>query len=250
MRLLLDVGNSRLKWAWLDGELLVAPGVVAHAGRADAVASIPMPAIPGEILVASVAARSLTMAIAGELHRRWPVPQRFARTEPQGGGVTNAYREPAQMGVDRWLAMVAAWHHRRAAVCVVDAGTALTADLVAADGRHLGGLILPGRELMQRSLLADTGGIAAATTLAPGSEPVDDLLGRDTASCIRAAARRASAGLVIGCMQQWPSALVLTGGDAAALLADLPPGAEHRPLLVLEGLALRLGGATGPEVAV
>ncbi len=245
MRLLLDVGNSRLKWAWLDDGRLQSPGAVSHERRAAAADAVAAEGTPGEILVASVAGPAFDAALSGELVRRWPVPLRFARTEARGGGVINGYREPAQMGVDRWLAMVAAWNRHRAAVWVADAGTALTIDLVHADGQHAGGLILPGRALMLQSLLADTGRIAASAELGVAAGTGETGLGRDTEGCIRAAARRAAADLMRGCLGQWPAILIVTGGDAAALLADLPPGAEHRPLLVLEGLALRLGAAGG-----
>lgn len=248
MRLLLDVGNSRLKWAWLDDGRLHSPGAAIHGGRAASVDAVVAVGIPQEVLVASVAGPGFDAALSAELSRRWPVPLRFARTEIRGSGVRNGYSESAQMGVDRWLAMVAAWNRRHAAVWVADAGTAITIDLVQADGQHVGGLILPGRALMQQSLLAETGRIAASAALAAAADTGATDLGRDTEACIRAAARRAVAAVVRGCLEQSPATLIVTGGDAAALLADLPPGAEHRPLLVLEGLALRLAAAGDAEL--
>lgn len=242
MKLLVDLGNSRLKWAWLEGRQLAAPGQAAHGGRADAVAALAAGGRrPDEILLASVAADALGAAVGERLVARWPVPLRQARTEASGGGVRNGYREPSQMGVDRWLAMVAAYDRYRTAVWVVDAGTALTIDRVESGGVHAGGLILPGRALMRSVLLRETGGIAAATTLGPAGDAGGGL-GRDTDGCIRAAALRASVGLVQGCAGEAPGRLVITGGDAAELLRVLPVAADHRPLLVLEGLALRLCG--------
>jgi type III pantothenate kinase len=181
------------------------------------------------------------------------VPLRVARTEANGSGVVNGYAEPAQMGVDRWLAMVAAWARHGSAVCIADAGTALTVDLVGADGRHAGGLILPGLALMRRALLDQTGGIAVSADMKSAHDSEAGALGRDTASCIREAARRASACVVESCVKALPGMavprLVVTGGDAAALIAALGGRAEHRPCLVLEGLALRLCGVLPePEI--
>lgn len=246
MKLLVDLGNSRVKWAWLENGVLGAPGGTTHGGFADAAAALGRSGKrPDEVLLASVAAPALTQAVIEHLTALWPVPLRRARTAASGGGVRNGYREPAQLGVDRWLAMLAAHGRYGTAVCVVDAGTALTIDMVGADGLHAGGLILPGRALMRSALLQDTGGIAAAADLGDGVAAADGLLGRDTENCVRLAALRASACLVADCMEAWPApaagTLVITGGEAPALIGALSRPAEHRPLLVLEGLALTLG---------
>lgn len=251
MKLLVDLGNSGLKWAWLEDRELQAPGHALHGGRADVAAALAGSGRrPDEVLLASVAAPALTEEVLERIRSLWPVPVRQARTEASGGGVRNGYLEPAQMGVDRWLAMVAAYDRHRAAVCVVDAGTALTVDLVEADGAHAGGLILPGRALMRSALLRQTGRIAVAAALEAGTDP-GGLLGRDTESCIRWAALRASVSLVESCVRDsartggQAATVVVTGGDAPALLRVLAVPAEHRPLLVLEGLALRLAAAGG-----
>jgi type III pantothenate kinase len=251
VKLLVDVGNNRLKWAWLDRGELRHAGSVAHGGR------FPEGAIsgtdklhghPSEILVASVAAPALSTEIAEGLTREFAAPVRVAQPEAAALGVKNGYAEPRQLGVDRWLAMLAAFARWRQAICLVDAGTALTVDAVAADGNHLGGVMVPGQGLMREALLRATGGIGAATRLAVGASAGRDWWGRDTENCIRLGSLRAVAGLIESCMNALTIAgeargiLVVTGGDAPALLAHLSLAAEHRPLLVLEGLALRHGG--------
>ena len=234
----------------MDGELR-GPGSAPHHGQAEAAVVLAAAGHrPEEIFLASVAAPAMTRAMVERLTAMWPVPLRQARTAASGSGVRNGYREPAQLGVDRWLAMVAAYGRFRTALCVVSAGTALTIDLVGADGQHAGGLILPGRALMRSALLQDTGGISAASGLGEFDPPPDGLLGRDTESCMRCASLRASACLVESCMKTSPGAatsrsLVVTGGDAPALIGALSMAAEHRPLLVLEGLALAHGAAPG-----
>jgi type III pantothenate kinase len=124
-------------------------------------------------------------------------------------------------------------------------------DAVAQDGRHLGGLIVPGPALMRGALLRETGGIGTAANLLenPGAGPDfwGEFWGRDTATCIQQGSMRASACLVESCVNaltrpdEPAGMLFVTGGDAPGLLAALSITAEHRPLLVLEGLALRHG---------
>ena len=197
-------------------------------------------------------APALTAAIAEWLGQVLSAPVRIAETEAAAAGVRNGYVEPRQLGVDRWLAMLAAFTRYRAAVCVVDAGTALTVDAVAPDGHHLGGMIVPGPVLMRTALVRETGGIGRAADLigCPGAAEGagHDFWGRDTESCVRLGSVQATVCLVESCMKalarstEQSGVLVLTGGDAPALLGALAIPAEHRPLLVLEGLALRHGG--------
>ena len=258
MKLLVDVGNSRLKWAWLDRGELRDPGGVSHRGEVPRRTIAELSAAgrrPSQVLVASVVAPALTAAIADGLAQELGAPARIAETEAAAAGVWNGYLDPRQLGVDRWLAMLAAFARYRTAVCIVDAGTALTVDAVAPDGRHLGGLIVPGPGLMRGALLQQTGGISSAADLLgntqAGRDLAGDFWGRDIEACIRLGSRRAIACLVETCMKalarpdQPAGVLVLTGGDAPALLGALSIPAEHRPLLVLEGLALRHDAPSG-----
>lgn len=249
MKLLVDMGNSRVKWAWLERGELQDPGSAPHG---PGLLSALLDSMGGdgrraeEILVASVAAAAPTQALADGLAQRYGVAVRMARTGTAAHGVQNGYIEPRQLGVDRWLAMVAAFARYRKALCVVDAGTAVTIDALAGDGRHLGGFIVPGPALMRSALLRETGGIGVAA----------DLLGRpaegaggwatDTESCMRLGSLKAIACLVEYCVKALPAPqglLVLTGGDAPSLVEALSTAAEHRPLLVLEGLAVTFGDA-------
>ncbi len=255
MKLVVDIGNSRMKWAWLERGALRDPGAVAHDGGVphEAIAALRPHGQPDEILVANVTAPALGAAVIGALAEAFAAPVRAAETEIAAAGVRNGYVEPRQLGVDRWLAMLAAYARFRRAVCVMDAGTALTVDAVAADGRHLGGLIIPGPALMRSALLGATGGIGSAADLVPAGrrEPAQaaaGVWGRDTESCVRLGSLRAIDRLAESCMTalcgpgEPGGALVVTGGDAPEVLEGLTVPAEHRPLLVLEGLALRHGG--------
>lgn len=252
MRLLLDAGNTRLKWGCLaDGRWLATGAEVLGDDAAAAVerALDALPAPPREVLACSVAGAGPAAVLTAAVARRWGLPVSFATATNSCDGLRNGYRDPAQLGVDRWLAMLGAFRPGRGACCIVDAGTAITVDLVDAGGDHRGGFIMPGFALLAASLAAGTdrlgrdlaGGGPAATPSLPG---------RDTAAAVHAGSRQAAAGLVeracrwLAGEARGPVRAVYTGGDAAALLALAPPGAEHRPLLVLEGLARWAGAAT------
>ncbi len=248
MKLLIDAGNTRLKWAWVSPDGLRDSGALSHAGTlpADLVDRL---GVTGDarpdMALASVAAPEFTAALVTALAGSAGKVERVT-TATAWGDLRNGYRNPVQMGVDRWLALVAAWSGLRRALCVVDAGTALTLDAVDDHGQHLGGFIVPGAPLMRRALLAGTGGIGASASL-PGAGRDTLPWGRDTDACMVLGGRAALACLVrdsmkaLAAQSQSPPRLVVTGGDAPALLADLATEAEHRPLLVLEGLALAVG---------
>lgn len=255
MKLLLDIGNSRVKWAWLAAGGLRDAGALAHDGGVPPGWPAPTGADgrrPAEVLVASVAGEPLTQSLLAPLALPG-VPLRRAVVEAEAAGVRNGYLEPRQLGVDRWLAVLAAWGRHRGALCVVDAGTAVTVDALDAGGRHLGGLIVPGAALMRRALLERTGGIGAAAGIGVPADAAPGTWGRDTSGCVERGAAFALACLVRGCVEALAPAagpagprLVLTGGDAPRLQPLLGVPAEHRPLLVLEGLALRYGADDPP----
>jgi type III pantothenate kinase len=139
--------------------------------------------------------------------------------------------------------VLAAFHLASGAACVIDAGTAVTFDAVDGHGRHLGGLILPGPQLLASALDRNTSDIG--TTLPAGAAPAGlDLLGKSTDAAVGNGAMLALAGALDRAVEAVESSLVerpavyLTGGDAAALRGWLETEVELRADLVLEGLAL------------
>lgn len=251
MKLLFDIGNSRIKWAWLSEGTLQHAGHVGHRDRdpASVLAELPLagPA-PAAVLVASVATVELTEAVTAAVRRAWDLPVRMAAAEDAACGVRCGYTDPHQLGVDRWLAMLAAYQTHRGALCIADIGTALTIDAVMADGQHLGGLIVPGLAMMQSALRRNTGRIDHSARLAPG--PLDIAAsgwGRDTEACMRDGALLAITSLIRQAVRNASgnggrATLVVTGGDAPVVIPGLVDSpVVHRPLLVLEGLALRHG---------
>lgn len=245
-RLLIDVGNTRLKWR-LDAEdgPRVA-GCLVHRDRplAEALAELPHDlARPSAIWCGSVAGSQFDAALDAALRARWSLSPTFVQATAAAGGIVSAYAEPARMGVDRWLAMIGARARTPLACCVIDAGTAVTVDALAADGRHLGGTILPGLHLMRSALYGNTRRIPAGPVPATPAG-----LGRDTASCVAAGVLHAVVGGIAGSVRSASPDMhlhcLLTGGDAASLAPLLPFAVEVVPDLVLDGLA-RLADPAG-----
>lgn len=233
MKLLLDIGNSRLKWALADDGGLLRTGTAAHHGD-PAAAVIELPAdAPESVWVAHVTGAAHEAALTQALRQRYGLDPQFARSAAQWQGLRSAYAEPQRLGVDRWLVMAAAWAEAPSAFCVVDAGTALTIDCVDGHGQHLGGVICAGLQTQQRATLGHT---RFETRHSP--EHYRAQLGRDTEACVREGAFLACLGAIErGASAIGPGARrLITGGDAGLLQPHLPSGWEQRPRLVLEGL--------------
>lgn len=238
---LFDLGNSRAKWTARDVAGVARAGALSLGDAGfDTALRAQLRDLPAadRVLVASVAGAH-TLALVQEVVRElWSVDCVVLQAQAEQCGVRNAYRQPAQMGVDRWLAMIAAWNRWRRPVCVVDAGTAVTVDVVAADGCHRGGLIVPGIELACGLLESGTAGIRAGDSLPAAA------LGDSTASCVANGALLGVLGMVqmalgiMGAVCGGDGVLVVTGGSAHALLPQLPQDARHVPDLVFEGMEL------------
>ena len=232
---LFDLGNSRLKVAPLGGD--GQPGEVLAFAHGDAdLAPDWAAALPPRIeaaYVASVASPARRVALLDALATRAGRIS-VATTQRTWQGLRIAYEDPSRLGVDRFLALVAA-RRRGGAWLLVGVGTALTIDLVDADGRHHGGRIAPSPTLMRQALqaraaqLPDSGGTYRAFAADTRDALASGCLGAALALVAqsREAAARAGAGAV---------SLLLHGGGAPELLPHLPD-ACHAPALVLEGLA-------------
>ncbi|MGE0581497.1 MAG: type III pantothenate kinase [Steroidobacteraceae bacterium] len=244
--LLIDVGNSRVKWALARGSRIERQ----HALPIGAAGHVPVPellaALPKHvdaIRMVSVGRPSRTRALERDLRRAFGVAVTRLRTTAQAAGVRCGYREPWRLGADRWAAVIGA-HHLHAparAACVVDIGTAMTIDFVSRDGKHGGGVIVPGPGLMVEALLRDTQGIRRRA--APGRSGRRTLFATSTHEALVQGSRHAAAALV---ERAWRAAcaryggrprLLVTGGGAAQVLALLTVPHALVPDLVLRGLA-------------
>lgn len=247
MNLLLDVGNTRIKWrSWQAGRLLPGGALSHEEFLAALVSGQVVTAAPRRVLIACVGHEALRQRLQQLIAERFGVAGEFFLASAEAGGIRNAYAEAERLGVDRWLALRAARHHVAGPVLVVDAGSALTLDVLAADGNHLGGLIVPGLGMMQASLFAGTGQVRFPLDRpcwpAPGAP-----LGTDTETAVKYGSVWSAVGLIEGMRTRAEPLLgaapacLLTGGDAEALSAYLSSPARVLPDLVLEGLALQAG---------
>jgi type III pantothenate kinase len=248
VKLLIDIGNTRIKWAFdqdaADGAVLLAQGECVHRdiGLAEAMGFVAeLGQVPDEVVAVNVAGKAIEAALAAAVWEKFGLQLMLVRTAARFGPVTNGYRATEQLGADRWAAIVGAWFLRRKAVCVIDAGTAITMDAVAANGQHLGGIIVPGVSLMEEALFRDTSDIRGFSVQGFASSTAADWYGDDTRSAVAKGARyllRAAINRAIGDMAENGvlPLVMLTGGDAEKLAQLLESAYEHRPMLVLEGL--------------
>ncbi|QAU22850.1 type III pantothenate kinase [Dyella sp. M7H15-1] len=239
MKLLLDLGNTRLKWAMAKGDGWSAHGAV---GWNEGVTAVLIPAwkslaSPRCVLGASVvdtAREAQLEAIVKDIFAR---DIAWVQTPTEACGVHNAYAEPQNLGVDRFLAMVAAYASGHAPCIMAGIGTALTLDALTADGQHLGGLIAPGPWLMQQSLLG------ATARVRPEHPGAIRYVANNTADAVMSGCWHAAAALIErfarNIASQYPHGalrLLLDGGGADALLPLLDMPAEVAVDSVLRGL--------------
>jgi type III pantothenate kinase len=201
-----------------------------------------MTARPERIFVSCVSSQQDKQAFINFAQLKWQHTPEFLVSPAKGSGIINAYAEPSRLGSDRWAAMVAAYHATRAAVLVVDAGTALTIDAIDDQGQHRGGLIFPGLNLSLNLLEIGTQ-IEFTSDLTISGK--DMFFGRSTETGIVSGARHAIGSLIdraynqLAVMNQSGAPVChLTGGDAVQIKDALQCKCTLDPALVLKGLAL------------
>jgi len=232
----LDVGNSSAKWRLLESGTLRARGRYRHGDADDREALLSCTHVVEQIWISSVARPEAESDLEALLQQRWGVKPWFARTPARCLGLVNSYAEPSRMGVDRWLAMLGARARCSGRICLVDAGSALTIDLVSASGRHEGGYIIPGPALMERALLLDTDRVRFEEAVAYRLQP-----GTSTAEAVRHGISLAQTGALLMALRQAADpvpSLFFCGGAGETLMQLLGAGGELVPDLVFEGLEL------------
>ena len=233
--LLLDVGNSRCKWALAQDGAWLQQGAVGNtewSALRQALSALPS---PGRILVSNVAGEAMAQRLR-TVCAEWKCPLEFVQASARQCGVRNGYQQPEQLGSDRWAALIAAWHYVQGACLVVNCGTATTVDALSAKGEFLGGLILPGVSLMQRSLATNT------AQLIEESGSLQDFP-RNTADAIHSGMLRATVGairhqfdLLRG--REGTVRCLIDGGSAGVVRAHLGLSSEQLDNLVLRGLQI------------
>lgn len=231
MILLLDVGNTRIKWGCHDGHKWLGQGVLPTT-EPDRLAAVLTDWRPAWVGIACVAGPAVGEAIEKRLA---DTPRHWLTSAETGHGLANRYDRPETLGVDRYAALLACARMGLAPCVVASAGTALTADALAGDGVFLGGMIAPGVGLMRLALARGTAGVGAAS----GAVQV---FPRSTADAVESGIRAALVGVVetlrgdLAARLGDPVKVVLTGGDADWLAEGLAGPVVIERNLVLEGL--------------
>ena len=238
MKLLIDAGNTRLKWA-TDADMrmqaLTHGGDIAaaleHAFGAENISRK-----PAAIWVSNVLGASGEAAVRKFTQQRFGIAPQFIRAQAQAYGIVNRYTEPTRLGADRWAALVGARHHYDGAGCVVNCGTAVTIDALDADGVFLGGAIFPGLALARAALAQGTAMLDVVS-----DSPTPNVFPLDTADAIASGAFYAAVGGIEALFARMSQHLtgagcILTGGDAEAIAAALSIPATVDATLVLKGL--------------
>lgn len=243
MILLVDIGNTRVKWATQNAGHMSPQRAAAHARWSVA-------DWQRELFDGPPAARVIAATVAGADSRRvleaaarlaGTTRVEFVASTAAMAGVRNAYPEPGLLGVDRWVAVIGAFHLAHGACCVVDVGTAATLDTVDASGQHLGGFIVPGPRMMVRSLHAGTSNLAAHTAASPAGGV--ELFADNTRDAIERGSRVAIAALIdrtyaeLARRTQTAPHLYCTGGAMDEVLPYVLAPHERVADLVLRGLA-------------
>jgi len=237
MNLLVDMGNTRLKWAVTNGEQLMTGEPLFNEQINEQALLAVWQALtpPPQLVIACVTASERLAVVMAVARRLWSdVKISRVQSQAQSFGVLNAYTPPEKLGVDRWLALVAGWQVCHTPVCVVDCGTAITVDLLNAEGRHLGGVISAGLALMRKAL-------AGGTDALPFSDIRYPLAAANfTEAAIYSGTLWAAVGLIeqVLAKQTTPMTVILTGGDAALIAPYLSIKSMVDPDLVLRGLAI------------
>lgn len=241
MNLLIDIGNTRIKWGIAaNGHILTGSPLLAgqtdRQGLADAWKNISRPV---RIAMSCVNAAAISETVRASALEFWPDADIIqVNTQAQGFGVYNAYLNPEKLGVDRWLALVAVRNLYQQPACIVDCGTAITVDLIDEKGRHLGGMICPGLTMMKKSLSEGT------ERLIFDQERHHTGPATSTEAAIYSGTLTAVIGLIEHVVSEQPknSLLILTGGDAQLVASQLVDKAIVDADLVLRGLAIVLEG--------
>jgi type III pantothenate kinase len=242
MILAFDVGNTFVKWGFIQAEKVVASGRALHRehGLAAALDSLSLDRRPDSIVAVNVAGPRAAEALESWAQARFARAVRSIDSRDRHPALRSRYSETGPLGADRWAAAVGGFVAYGACI-VADLGTAATVDWVDAGGTHRGGYIVPGIDAMRAALAADTHAVQVDDRdVAPGS------WGVDTASAVAAGTRRALAALIESTVREQTAAgatLVLTGGDAGRVAPWLGCRSHVDHALVLRG-AVALAAVT------
>jgi type III pantothenate kinase len=237
--LAIDSGNTAIKWGLHDSERWIAFGRVLQNKRQVLKQAWETLPLPESVVISNVAGKQAADDLA-TLLKQWQIQPYWITASNNQCGITNGYTEPEQLGCDRWAALIASWHEVQQACLVVDVGTAMTIDALSSTGQFLGGIILPGPDIMQRTLINHTNTFIRSTAGCFQNFPVNtkNALHSGTIQALCGALQRMHHLLSCHSEGKMPVEIMMTGGGATLL--DQYISVPHRIIdnLVLEGLVI------------
>jgi type III pantothenate kinase len=241
MELLLDIGNSSINWAIEEQGAFSSTGFFSYKktdfeNDIQALASFNK---PDNILVSNVAGVPILNLLNNWTQQNWQLQCRQPKVSKQFKELKNSYYDPEQMGLDRWLAMIAAWENFQTAICLVGCGTAMTIDLIDENGNHLGGYIVPGVELMQKTLVNNTEQIDITLKNISSLECAND-----TQAAVTNGTFLATVAMIDRVVDKFVEQsntevkCIMSGGMANSINQLLTKTFKYEPDLVLKGLSI------------
>lgn len=242
MPLLLDIGNSAVKWAVCQRDVFDSTGLFNYSAETieqDIEKHLSILEKPDSIFVSNVAGNEVFKSLNAWVMEQWQQECRQPSVTKEYKGLKNSYPDTKQMGLDRWLSMIASWETYQSALCLVSCGTAMTIDLIGKDGNHNGGYIIPGIELMQKALINNTVQINSEIKKNPSID-----CARDTQTAINNGAFIATVSAINEVIDRFRTesnvdiTCIITGGMASSIQPLLKHSFYYEPNLVLKGLSL------------
>jgi len=238
MILEVDAGNSRIKWRLLSSNIVQSRGVFARKDLDLWLKELDQISQIKKIRVSSVAGQSTLKQMGAYFFERgWDFVE--AQTAKKTAGVTCAYTDPSALGIDRWMGIVAAYNQFRLPCIIVDAGSAVSIDIIDGNGLHLGGYIMPGFEMGLQAMLTGTSNIKVECL--DFKESTNFMPGHSTEQCVVRGQLLAVKSMVehifvsLQAKKIIPE-IVLTGGNGEQLVGIIDGSVHFEPDLVLNGL--------------
>ncbi len=240
MKLLIDSGNSFIKWSFATDEEFINGSTCPTTSVSSLQKKWAGDPVPARVIVSNVAGDSVASKLRKVVDELWQLDAEFLVSSRNCCGLVNSYNKPEQLGIDRWMAMLAAFQEKQDPVIVIDCGTAVTIDLVNEDGLFVGGLILPGLYTAYKSLMTDTAAVEAVSdiktlvsaTAVSTEEGVQAGILFGLVGAIERVVREQSASI------EKKPVVFITGGDAERLMPYLEIPAVFQSDLVLQGLRI------------
>jgi type III pantothenate kinase len=242
MELLLDIGNTSVNWVVQEQGRFDSTGAFAYSKNSlkkDLEENLLYLKKPSSVLISNVAGDQVFHILNEWVKNQWQLQCWQPSVSAEYKALKNSYQDTKQMGLDRWLAMVASWEATQSALCLVSCGTALTIDLIDSKGNHLGGYIIPGIELMQKALISNTVQINTDIKKVSSIE-----YAKDTQTAINNGAFLAAVSIIDRAVDtlidesKAEVKCIISGGMANSIKPLLNHSFELEPNLVLIGLSI------------